>query len=87
LCIVNPQIPYFNMVFKFPAARQIGTGGGALLFDVGGAMRRRSRAAAIYSLIETAKLNDADPEAYLRNVLTRIATYPARRIAGLPPWN
>jgi transposase len=45
------------------------------------------RAAALYSLIETAKLNRLDPQAYLADVLTRIADHPAKRIADLLPWN
>ena len=45
------------------------------------------RAAAIYSLIETAKLNGLNPQRYLADVLTRIADHPARRIAELLPWN
>jgi transposase len=50
--------------------------------DAGG-----ERAAAIYSLIGTAKLNDIDPEAYLRYVLERIADHPIKRIDELLPWN
>jgi transposase len=45
------------------------------------------RAAAIYSLIETAKLNDIDPRAWLADVLARIQDHPAKRIADLLPWS
>lgn len=44
------------------------------------------RAAAIYSLIETCKLNDIDPEAYLRAIIARIADHPINRIVELLPW-
>lgn len=50
--------------------------------DAGG-----ERAAAIYSLIASAKLNRLDPEGYLREVLTRIADHSINRIEELLPWN
>jgi transposase len=49
--------------------------------DAGG-----ERAAAIYSLVGTAKLNGIDPETYLRDVLSRIAEHPIHRIGELLPW-
>jgi transposase len=50
--------------------------------DAGG-----ERAAAIFSLTETAKLNMLDPEDYLRQVLARIADHPVKRVHELLPWN
>ena len=50
--------------------------------DAGG-----ERAATMYSLLGTAKLNGINPEAYLRHVLTVIADHPVNRIAELLPWN
>ena len=41
----------------------------------------------MYSLIVTAKLNDIDPQAWLADVLARIAEHPARAIDDLLPWN
>ena len=50
--------------------------------DFGGA-----RAAAMYTLTETAKMNGLNPEGYLRDVLARIADHPINRIDELLPWN
>ena len=50
--------------------------------DAGG-----ERGAAAYTLIETAKLNGLDPEAYLREVIGRLADHPINRITQLLPWN
>ena len=44
------------------------------------------RAAAIYTLIETAKLNSVDPRAWLADVLARLPDHPAKRINELLPW-
>lgn len=52
-----------------------------------GSDRGGVRAAALYSLIETAKLNGLDPQAYLTDVLARLPDHPAKRIAELLPWN
>src|SRR6266568_4103635 len=45
------------------------------------------RAAALYTLIATAKLNDLDPQAWLADMLTRLSDHPAKRIHELLPWN
>ena len=67
------------------ALRGVALGRNNYLFmgsDAGG-----ERAAALYSLLETAKLNGMDPEAYLREVFGRIAEHPVNRIDELLPWN
>ncbi len=45
------------------------------------------RAAALYTLIETAKLNDVDPHAWLADVLKRLPDHPAQRLHELLPWS
>jgi transposase len=45
------------------------------------------RAAAIYTLVETTKLNGIDPQAWLADVLARLPDHPAKRVAELLPWN
>ena len=52
-----------------------------------GSDRGGQRAAAMYSLIVTAKMNGVDPQAWLANVLARIAAHPAHRLDELLPWN
>ena len=67
------------------ALRGIALGRKSWLFA--GSDRGGQRAAAMYSLIGTAKLNDVDPQAWLADVLARIADHPAHRIDELLPWN
>ncbi len=67
------------------ALRGVALGRKAWLFagsDHGG-----ERAAAVYSLIVTAKLNDVDPRAWLADLLARIADHPASRLNELLPWH
>ncbi len=52
-----------------------------------GSDRGGQRAAAMYSLIVTAKMNGVDPQAWLADVLSRIAAHPAHRLDELAPWN
>ena len=56
-------------------------------FLFAGADSGGERAAVLYTLLQTAKLNDLDPEAYLRFVLERIAEHPSNRLAELLPWH
>jgi len=67
------------------ALRGIALGRKSWLFA--GSDRGGQRAAAMYSLIVTAKLNNVDPQAWLADVLARIADHPARNIDELLPWN
>src|SRR4051812_9722524 len=52
-----------------------------------GSNQGAERAAAIYTLIETAKLNGVDPRAWLANILARLPDHPAKRIDDLMPWH
>lgn len=67
------------------ALRGIALGRRSWLFC--GSDRGGQRAAAMYSLIVSAKMNDIDPYAWLTDVLAHIATHPAHRINELLPWN
>jgi transposase len=67
------------------ALRGIALGRKAWLFA--GSDRGGERAAAMYSLIMSAKLNDVDPRAWLADVLARIADHPASRLHELLPWH
>ena len=67
------------------ALRGIALGRKSWLFA--GSDRGGERAAVMYSLIVTAKMNDIDPQAWLADVLARIADHPARELDQLMPWN
>lgn len=67
------------------ALRGLALGRKAWLFA--GSDRGGQRAAFLYSLIVSAKLNDVDPQAWLADVLARIAEHPASRLDELLPWN
>jgi hypothetical protein len=67
------------------ALRGIALGRKSWLFA--GSDRGGQRAAFMYSLIVTAKMNDVDPQAWLADVLARIAGHPAQNIDELLPWN
>ena len=67
------------------ALRGIALGRKSWLFA--GSDRGGHRAAVMYSLIVTAKLNGIDPEAWLADVLARIADQPVSRLDELLPWN
>ena len=67
------------------ALRGIALGRKSWLFA--GSDRGGERAAFMYTLIATARLNDVDPQAWLADVLARIADLPQTRLAELLPWN
>ena len=67
------------------ALRGIALGRKSWLFC--GSDRGGRRAAAMYSLIVSAKMNDVDPQVWLADVLARIAGHPAHRLDELLPWN
>ena len=67
------------------ALRGIALGRKSWLFC--GSDRGGQRAAVVYSLIVTARMNDVDPQAWLADVLSRIADHPAHRLDELLPWN
>jgi transposase len=67
------------------ALRSVALGRKSWLFC--GSDRGGQRAAVMYTLIGTAKLNDVDPQAWLANVLARIADHPVSRLNELLPWN
>jgi hypothetical protein len=67
------------------ALRAIALGRRSRLFA--GSDRGGERAAAMYTLIATAKLNGVDPQAWLADVLLRFADYPASRVHELLPWH
>ena len=83
-CVDDGQLEIDNNAAE-RAPRVVALGRKNFLFagsDAGG-----ERAAAVYSLLGSAKLNSLDPELYLHHVLTRIADHPVSRLHQLLPWN
>ena len=79
---VARTIPFNNVAER--AMRPLALGRKNYLFagsDEGG-----RRAAVMYTLIETARLNDVDPEAWLGDLISRIADHPNSKIDELLPW-
>jgi hypothetical protein len=77
------SMPFNNAAER--ALRGIALGRKAWLFC--GSDRGGQRAAIMYSLIVTAKMNDVDPQAWLADVLARIADIPQNHLHELLPWN
>jgi transposase len=76
------------MLYNSIAERSIrGMGIGRRNFLFFGSDSGGERAAIIYSLIESCKLNNIDPQVYLQYVLERIADHPINKVHELLPWN
>ncbi len=75
-------MPFNNAAER--ALRGLALGRKSWLFA--GSDRGAARAAVMYTLIVTAKLNDIDPQAWLADVLARIADMPQSRLHELLPW-
>jgi hypothetical protein len=67
------------------ALRDVAIGRKSWLFA--GSQRGGERAAMVYTLIMTAKLNGVDPHAWLADILARVAEHPAQRLHELLPWH
>ena len=80
---VANTIPFNNAAER--ALRGLALGRKSWLFA--GSERGAERTALMYTLIQTAKLNNVDPQAWLADVLARLHDHPAKRIADLMPWN
>lgn len=76
-------MPFNNAAER--ALRGIALGRKSWLFA--GSDRGGQRAAVMYSLIVSAKMNDVDPQAWLAHVLANIAQHPSSRLDELLPWN
>ena len=76
---------FWERFFAERALRGVTLGRKSWLFC--GSDRGGQRAAVMYSLIVTAKLNDVDPQAWLADALARIAGHPAQKLDELLPWN
>jgi transposase len=98
-CAAAPAAPVFSPVAIAPGpgtvaalsmmqpAIEIEFATGARMRLMGPVDASTVKAMVIYTLIETAKLNDVDPQAWLADVLARLPDHPAKQIGDLLPWN
>jgi len=80
--MVWPQTAKQSMETLLPRAKD-----GHVIWMFAGSERGGKAMAIAFTLIETAKLNGIDPQAWLTNVLSRIADHKINRIDELLPWN
>jgi len=81
---VEHVLDWFHLTMRITVMRHRGR---PPQLDLRGSDSGGRRAAAIYTLIETCRLNDVDPRAWLADVLERLPGHPSSRLEELLPWN
>lgn len=86
-CLWTVTFPGRSLTHHFPSLTFTAPGPSETTFAGSTAPFSSNRAAIVYSLLGIAKLNNLNPEAYLRTVFASIADYPVKKVADLLPWN